>query len=192
MGNYPGVTVEKKEGEVIYKNYEITFVDLPGTYSLSAHSEDEAVVRDFIIKEKPDMVIDIVDASNLERNLYLYTQIQELDVPVILAMNMSDIVEKKGSKINYIELSRLLGKPVIPTVGNKNKGPKELLDTVINLHEKKIKTEKTRVDYGKEVKLEIEKISNLLKKNTGLPGWRTASGPAGPDPSARRNGVSWP
>ncbi len=168
VGNYPGVTVEKK-GKVTYKDYEITFVDLPGTYSLSAHSEDEVVVRDFIIKEKPDLVIDIVDASNLERNLYLYTQIQELEVPVILVMNMSDIVDKKGSKINYIELSRLLGKPVIPTVGNKNKGLKELLDTVINLHEKKIKTEKITVDYGEEMKLEIEKISNLLKKNTGLP-----------------------
>lgn len=134
-------------------------MDLPGTYSLSAHSEDEVVVRDFIIKEKPDMVIHIVDASNLERNLYLYTQLQELEVPVILAMNMSDIVDKKGSRINYIELSRLLGKPVIPTVGNKNKGLKELLDAVINLYEGKVKIEKITVNYGEEDELSLRQAA---------------------------------
>jgi len=169
VGNYPGVTVEKKEGAVVYKDYEITFVDLPGTYSLSAHSEDEIVARDFIIKDKPDMVVHIVDASNLERNLYLYTQLQELEVPVILAMNMCDVVEKRGSKIDYVAISRLLGKPVIPTVGNKNKGMSELLDTVISLHEGKIKIEKINVDYGEEVKLELDKITASFKKMPDLP-----------------------
>ncbi len=170
VGNYPGVTVEKKEGKIVYKDYEITFVDLPGTYSLSANSEDEVVARDFIIKEKPDTVIHIVDASNLERNLYLYTQLQELDVPVILAMNMSDVVEKKGVKLNYAELSRLLGKPVIPTIGSKNKGMEELLNTVINLHEEKVKIEKIAVDYGEEIKLEMDKLSPLLNKEESLLG----------------------
>jgi ferrous iron transport protein B len=168
VGNYPGVTVEKKEGRVIYKDYEITFVDLPGTYSLSANSEDEIVARDFLVKEKPDMVIHIVDASNLERNLYLYTQLQELEIPVILAMNMSDIVEKRGSKINYVGISRLLGKPVIPTVGSKNKGMDELLNTLIDLYNRKINIEKIGVDYGEEIKLELEKLSALLKKEPGL------------------------
>lgn len=105
------------------------------------------------------MVIHIVDASNLERNLYLYTQLQELEVPVILAMNMSDIVDKKGSRINYIELSRLLGKPVIPTVGNKNKGLKELLDAVINLYEGKVKIEKITVNYGEEDELSLRQAA---------------------------------
>ncbi|MDO9464381.1 MAG: ferrous iron transport protein B [bacterium] len=169
VGNYPGVTVEKKEGRVVYKDYEITFVDLPGTYSLSANSEDEIVARDFIIKEKPDMVVHIVDASNLERNLYLYTQLQELEVPIILAMNMSDIVEKRGSKINYVEISRLLGKPVIPAVGSKNKGMNELLNAVVDLREGKSKIEKIGVDYGEEVKLELEKLAAAFKKAPSLP-----------------------
>jgi ferrous iron transport protein B len=115
------------------------------------------------------MVVHIVDASNLERNLYLYTQLQELEVPVILAMNMCDVVEKRGSKIDYVAISRLLGKPVIPTVGNKNKGMGELLDTVISLHEGKIKIEKINVDYGEEVKLELDKITASFKKMSDLP-----------------------
>ncbi len=168
VGNYPGVTVEKKEGQRVYSDYEITFVDLPGTYSLSAYSEDEVVARDFIIKEKPDMVIHIVDASNLERNLYLYTQLQELEVPVILAMNMSDIVDRRGSRIKYTQLSQFLGKPVIPTVGNKGKGMEDLLDAVINLHERRIKVEKIGVDYGEEIKSELDKISELLTKEGGV------------------------
>ena len=169
VGNYPGVTVEKKEGAIVYKDYEITFVDLPGTYSLSAHSEDEIVARDFIIKEKPNMVVHIVDASNLERNLYLYTQLQELEVPIILAMNMSDVVEKRGSKIDYAAISRLLGKQVIPTIGNKNKGMNELLDAVIGLYEGKIKIEKIGVDYGEEVESELDKIMVSFKKVPNLP-----------------------
>ncbi len=169
VGNYPGVTVEKKEGKIVYKDYEITFVDLPGTYSLSAHSEDEVVARDFILKEKPDMVVHIVDASNLERNLYLYTQLQELEVPVILAMNMSDIVEKRGSRIDYAGISRLLGKPVIPTVGSKNKGMDELLNTLIDLYEGKINIEKIGVDYGEEVKSEFDKITAAIKKMPDAP-----------------------
>lgn len=164
VGNYPGVTVEKKEGKRIFSDYEIVFVDLPGTYSLSANSEDEVVARDFIIKEKPDMVIHIVDASNLERNLYLYTQLQELEVPVILAMNMNDIVDSKGTKIDYSALSRLLGKPVIPTVGNKNKGMEDLLNAVIGLHEGKVKIDDITVSYGEDIQLELDKILAHLKK----------------------------
>lgn len=168
VGNYPGVTVEKKEGRRAYSDYEIIFVDLPGTYSLSANSEDEIVARDFIIKEKPDMVVHIVDASNLERNLYLYTQLQELRVPIILAMNMSDIVDGKGSKIRYDVLSALLGKPVIPTVGNKNKGTEELLAAIIALREGKIKENVIEVNYGEEIGQELEKILSLLKKEGRL------------------------
>ncbi|MDD5725217.1 MAG: ferrous iron transport protein B [Candidatus Omnitrophica bacterium] len=167
IGNYPGVTVEKKEGKVVYRDYEIVFVDLPGTYSLSANSEDEIVARDFIINEKPDLVVHVVDSSNLERNLYLYTQLQELEVPVILAMNMSDVVEKRGSSINYPGISRLLGKPVIPTIGSKNKGIDNLLNAVVDLYEGKIESRKIGVDYGEEVNLELGKLEGVFKKMPG-------------------------
>ncbi|MDD5115976.1 MAG: ferrous iron transport protein B [Candidatus Omnitrophica bacterium] len=169
VGNYPGVTVEKKEGRVVYRDYEITLVDLPGTYSLSANSEDEIVARDFIVNKRPDMVVDIIDASNLERNLYLYTQLKELGVPVVLAMNMSDIVEKRGSRIDYRKISGLLGGAVVPTVGNKNKGMKELLDRVVDLYEGKIEAEKVSIDYGEEVNLELGKLSGILGNSCGLP-----------------------
>ncbi|MCD6460738.1 ferrous iron transport protein B [bacterium] len=165
VGNYPGVTVEKKQGDALYKGYSLTVVDLPGTYSLSAHSEDEIVARDFIINEKPDVFIHIVDSSNLERNLYLFTQLSELDVPIVLAMNMSDMAENKGHKIDYDKLSRLLGKPIVPTVGNKNKGMDKLLDMIIGIYEKKIKSEKVTVDYGLELGEEFKKIKKLLKGN---------------------------
>jgi ferrous iron transport protein B len=176
VGNYPGVTVEKKEGRAAYKNYDIVFVDLPGTYSLSASSQDEVVARNYVIVERPDVVIHVVDASNLERNLYLYTQLSELDAPVIVAMNMSDTAEKKGHTINYPELSRLLGKPVVPTVGSKNKGMDVLMDMVVQLHEGTFRAEKSIIDYGEEIETELEKLSKLLKKEEAFlgkyhPGW---------------------
>ncbi|MDD3345653.1 MAG: ferrous iron transport protein B [Candidatus Omnitrophica bacterium] len=169
VGNYPGVTVEKKEGRVVYRDYEITLVDLPGTYSLSANSEDEMVARDFIVNEKPDIVVHIADASNLERNLYLYTQLKELETPVVLAMNMSDIVERRGSHIDYGKISGLLGSPVIPTVGNKNRGMKELLDCIVDFYEGKLEGGKTAIDYGEEIGLELSKLNGLLGRSSGIP-----------------------
>ena len=168
VGNYPGVTVEKKEGSLIYRNYEINVVDLPGTYSLSAYSEDEVVARNFIIQEKPDLVVDIIDASNLERNLYLATQMMELDVPLVFAMNMSDIVEKKGQNIDYEKLSGLLGVAVSPTVGSKNIGTKQLLETIIQVYERRTDVKKVNVGYGPEVREEINRIEGILEKDTGL------------------------
>src|SRR5512133_807494 len=99
-GNWPGKTVEKKEGEIEHGKLKITIVDLPGTYSLTAYSPEEIVARDFIIEERPDVVINVVDATNLERNLYLTVQILELDVPVVMALNMTDALHKEGAKIN--------------------------------------------------------------------------------------------
>ncbi|MCK4822383.1 ferrous iron transporter B, partial [bacterium] len=168
VSNYPGVTVEKKEGKIIYKNYEITVVDLPGTYSLSAYSEDELVARNFIIEDQPDVVVDIIDASNLERNLYLATQLMELKTPLILAMNMSDIVKQRGQNIDYTELSELLGVAIVPTVGNKNAGTKELLETIVEVYEGKVKTKKVHVGYGPEVHEEMDKIEMILLKDKAL------------------------
>jgi len=160
VGNYPGVTVEKKEGELKYKDYDITVVDLPGTYSLTAHSIDEIVARNFVIEEKPDAVIDIIDSSNLERNLYLATQFIELGVPLVLAFNMSDIASKQGLEIDKVKLSELLGAPIVFTVATKKIGINELLDEAINLVEKKTTIRRTTPGYGKEVEEEIRKIED--------------------------------
>jgi ferrous iron transport protein B len=127
VGNWPGKTVEKKEGRLRVNGHEVTIVDLPGAYSLTAYSIEEIIARDFIINERPTAVIAVVDASNLERNLYLVAQLLELERPIILALNMSDLAAEKGLAINAAELSaRLGGIPVIPVVGNRSKGLDEL------------------------------------------------------------------
>jgi ferrous iron transport protein B len=131
-GNWPGKTVEKKEGEIEHSNLKINIVDLPGTYSLTAYSPEEIVARDFIIQEHPDVVINVVDATNLERNLYLTVQILELDVPVVLALNMTDALHKDGAKIDLGQLSQLLGNiPVVSTSANQGKGISDLIATAI-------------------------------------------------------------
>lgn len=162
VGNYPGVTVEKKEGKATFKNYVINFVDLPGTYSLSAYSEDEVVARDFVLNERPDVIVHIVDSSNLERNLYLFTQLLELEMPIVLAMNMSDIVDKKGHKIDYELLSALLGVPIVKTVGSKNVGLDKMLDVIADVYEGKVDCKNIRIDYGEEIEQELGKIVEML------------------------------
>ncbi len=168
VGNYPGVTVEKKEGKVTFQDYEINVVDLPGTYSLSAYSEDEVVARDFIIKEKPDVIVDIVDSSNLERNLYLATQFMELEVPLVLAMNMSDMAQKKGQDVDYAKLSEFLGAAAVATVGNKNIGTRELLETIIKVYEGKIKTKVVPIAYDPEIREELDKLKEIIRKDKAL------------------------
>ena len=129
VGNWPGVTVEKKEGETRIGDRTVTVVDLPGIYSLSPYSMEEIVARDFIIGESPDCVIDIVDATNLERNLYLTVQLLELERPTVLALNFMDEVEKRGDKIDVRRLSRELGVPVIPITARTGEGIEELMHT---------------------------------------------------------------
>jgi len=165
VGNFPGVTVEKREGHFNYRGYRITVIDLPGTYSLSAYSVEEIIARNFIIHEKPDVIIDIIDASNIERNLYLTTQISELGLPLVLALNMSDMAKNSGLMIDYNYLSKLLGLPVIPTVGNKNKGMTELLDAVIDLVENGSELEPATVKYGKEFDKETSQLTELMAKD---------------------------
>jgi ferrous iron transport protein B len=127
-GNWPGKTVEKKEGLIEHDRLKINIVDLPGTYSLTAYSPEEIIARDFIIEQRPDLVINVVDATNLERNLYLTVQILELDVPVVIALNMTDDLQREGAKIDMEQLSQLLGNiPVVPTTANKGKGISELI-----------------------------------------------------------------
>ncbi|HEY5730759.1 MAG TPA: FeoB small GTPase domain-containing protein [Anaerolineales bacterium] len=133
-GNWPGKTVEKKDGEIKHNGRKINIVDLPGTYSLTAYSPEEIIARDYIIEERPDVVINVIDATNLERNLYLTVQILELDVPVILALNMTDDLDKNGAKINIDLLSQLLWDiPVVQTAANKGKGISDLINKAVRL-----------------------------------------------------------
>ncbi len=133
-GNWPGKTVEKKEGEIEHGSLRINIVDLPGTYSLTAYSPEEIIARDFIIEEKPDVVINVVDATNLERNLYLTMQLLELEVPVVLALNMADALHKEGGKINMDQLSQLLGNiPVVQTTANQGRGLPDLVNLAVHI-----------------------------------------------------------
>ena len=136
-GNWPGKTVEKKEGEIEHSGLTVNIVDLPGTYSLTAYSPEEIIARDYIIQERPDVVINVVDATNLERNLYLTVQILELDVPIVLALNMTDDLQKNGAKINTDQLSQLLGNiPVVQTAANKGKGVSDLINKAVHVARK--------------------------------------------------------
>ncbi len=138
-GNWPGKTVEKKEGEIKFGDLNINIVDLPGTYSLTAYSPEEIVARDYIIEEHPDVVINVVDATNLERNLYLTVQILELDVPVVLALNMTDALQSDGAKIDLENLSRLLGEiPVVSTTANRGAGINELISKAVEASGKRV------------------------------------------------------
>jgi ferrous iron transport protein B len=130
VGNYPGVTVEKREGSRLRDGRVYHFVDLPGIYSLTAYSIDEVVARDFILDEKPDLIVDVLDSTNLERNLFLCLQFQELGIPVVGALNMSDEAAAKGIKIDVDALSAVLGIPMVRTVGSKGSGVVDLLDSI--------------------------------------------------------------
>jgi len=165
VGNWPGVTVEKKEGSRSYQGYHIKVVDLPGVYSLTAYSPDEVIARNFIIDEKPSAVVDIVDASNLERNLYLAVQILEMGAPLIIALNMMDIAESRKYRIDVNALSREIGAPVVPMVANRNRGTDELLKEIVKVSEKKTDVASIRIEYGREVENEIAKLEKLISQS---------------------------
>ena len=156
-GNWPGKTVEKAEGFIEQEGIKIRIVDLPGIYSLSTYSEEEIIAREFIAKEKPDLVIDVIDASNLERNLFFLLQLVELEVPVVVALNQYDIVEEQGIEIDDKKLSAFLGLPVVKTIATRNKGLTELFETVKDalLKEEKLTG---HILYGKEVEDRIRKM----------------------------------
>ena len=164
VGNYPGVTVEKKEGKLRHGDYEIHVVDLPGTYSLTACSIDEIVARNFILEEKPDIVVDIIDASNLERNLYLTTQFMELGVPLILVFNMHDVALQQGFAINKDRLAELLGYPIVSTIASKKIGMNELLDAIVKTAERKSSAGSAAVNYGKEIQEELARLEEIILK----------------------------
>lgn len=164
VGNWPGKTVERAEGTLHYKGYKIRIIDLPGTYSLSAFSMEEIVTRDYIAIEKPDLIINVVDASALERNLYLTLQLLELEAPIIIALNQIDLAVKKGIKINVEKLSVALGVPIVPTVAVTGSGIDELLSTVINFIEGKVKINPIKVRYGSEVEKRIQQLQRIIEE----------------------------
>jgi ferrous iron transport protein B len=169
VGNWPGVTVEKKEGLIQHNGHRLRVVDLPGTYSLTAYSVEEIVARRFLVDEKPDVVVDIVDASNLERNLYLATQLIELGVKLILALNMADVAESRGHHIAADRLGTLLGVPVVFTVGTKNQGIKELLDKVVAVAEDRDTVSRhIHIAYGHELEKEIKKIQDVIWQDPSI------------------------
>ncbi|MCD4831846.1 MAG: ferrous iron transport protein B [Anaerohalosphaeraceae bacterium] len=168
VGNYPGVTVEKKTGSCKYKQVEISLIDLPGTYSLTAYSDEEIISRNFIIDEHPDVVVAVVDSSNLERNLYLAVQLIEMNVPLVLAFNMSDLAKRKGLEFDLAKLSNLVGISIVETVGNKSVGINDLLDAILEISKTRQKTSPERINYGKEIEDEIAKIAPLLESEDRL------------------------
>lgn len=167
VGNWPGTTVEKKIGKAKIGEYEVEVLDLPGIYSLTAYSLDELVARNGIVEEKPDVVIDIANAANFERSLYLTISLLEMGVNIIVALNMIDLAEAQGYKIDAEKLSKLLQVPVIPTIAIKGYGLGKLKEAVTrSLKIRKI-PEKI-VDYGNLVEIEIQKIEKLIKRDTEL------------------------
>lgn len=167
VGNWPGKTVEKKEGIFYFNGKKINLVDLPGSYSLTAYTEEEAVTSDFILNEKPDIIIQIIDSQNLERNLFLTVQLIELGAPLIIALNMFDLAEQEGITIDKDKLSVLLNVPVVIIDAKRKKGIDNLLSIAIKDFSPE-STIKIKLSYGKEVNSELEKIKLFLKNKEKL------------------------
>jgi len=167
VANYPGVTVEKKTGSFRLKEDRIELTDLPGTHSLTSYTQEERIARDFLLNEKPAAVVDVVDASNLERNLYLTFQLAEMDIPLVINLNMMDVAEKRGQKIDTQKLSHELGAPVVPTVGNRGKG-REKLKEAIRATAQKGQKAPFRIDYGETLEPVLNSLEKLLSEDPGL------------------------
>jgi len=167
VANYPGVTVDKMTGWYRYNGYRVELVDLPGTYSLSSYSPEERVSRDFILHEKPSVTVNVMDASNLKRCIYLTFQLLEMEIPVVLNLNMMDVVEKRGMTIDMETLSGRLGVPVVPTTMKNGQGKKELQDMIDVVAAVKKKIEPLRIDY-QEMEPVLRKIIDRLATETTL------------------------
>jgi len=173
VANWGGVTVERREGSISHRGYRIRIIDLPGTYSLTSYTIEELVTRDFILNDKPDFIINVADAGNLERNLYLTTQLVNMEAKVILALNMFDEAKARGLQIDAKQLGRLLGMPAIPTIGTRGEGIEEILDTIID--EYTSPDERMRqitIPFGRDIEREIEIIQKLIEEySNGTPAY---------------------
>ncbi len=165
VGNYPGITVEKKEGYFETAQHVLHFVDLPGTYSLTAYSQEELVARNYMIREKPDLVVDVVNSASLERNLYLALQILELGAPLILALNMMDEVRKKGMTLDTLLLEQRMGCRVVETVARQGKGKQELIETIISLRTRKDERRSPlRISYGPDLDPVLNEMAAIIQE----------------------------
>ncbi|MDP1553561.1 MAG: ferrous iron transport protein B [Methanobacteriaceae archaeon] len=165
VGNWPGKTVEKKEGAFRYGDYEIEVVDLPGNYSLSAYSIEEIVSRDYIVDEKPDVIVNVIDAANLERNLYLTVQMMELGANIVLALNMNKFASEKELEIKSNTLYQLLGIPVVKIEASDKTGREDLLNAIVKVS-KKPNDVSNRLNYGKELSEHIQQLQEIVEENT--------------------------
>lgn len=169
VGNYGGVTVDAHKSRFEHKGYTFNITDLPGTYSLTEYSPEEIFVRQHILEKIPDVVINVLDASNLERNLYLTTQLIDMDIKVVVALNMFDELQEKGDKFDFQELGKMLGIPFMPTVGSKGQGVKDLFSKVIQVYEDKDPyVRHVHINYGLDIEMAIDKIQDLIWKNKSL------------------------
>ena len=169
VANYPGVTVEKKTGAYQHRGDRIELVDLPGTYSLTSYTQEERIARDFLLHEKPAVVVNIVDASNLERNLYLTFQLGEMGIPLVIALNMMDVAEKRGFKIDTHGLSRHLKAAVVPTIGNRGKGKKKLKEAIqATYRNMDIDSLSFCLDYGEALEPVLASLEDELKNHPEL------------------------
>lgn len=169
VGNWPGVTVERKEGSTRHKDHTFQVVDLPGIYSLAAYSQEEVVARDFLLNEHVDAIVNIVDASNLERNLYLTTEVLELGIPTIVALNMIDVAENMGQRLDIDRFGSLLGAPIVPAVAAKGEGMSEILDKIIETISERAELGNAASEitqrsarHTPEVEIEVSKLQERL------------------------------
>ncbi len=166
VGNYSGVTVDSKTAKFKFNDYSFNVTDLPGTYSLSAYSPEELYVRKYIFDEVPDIIVNVIDASNLERNLYLTTQLIDMDMKVVVALNMYDELNNKGSRFNYKELASMIGVPFVPTVGSKGKGINELLSKIIDVYnDNEPIVRHIHINYGKSMENAINAIQSKVNQS---------------------------
>ena len=166
VGNYSGVTVDAKVGHFNFEGYHFNLVDLPGTYSLSTYTPEELYVRKYIIEKHPDIIINVIDASNLERNLYLTTQLIDMDVPMIIALNMFDELRESGNQLDMEQLGILLGAPIVPTIGKTGEGVKELFHQIIQIAEGKQKTARhIHINHGVLLEEKIARVEALIRVN---------------------------
>ena len=169
VGNYSGVTVDSKLGVFKHRGYTFNFVDLPGTYSLTEYSPEELYVRKYIFDNHPDVVLNIVDASNLERNLFLTTQLIDMNVPMVMGLNMYDELEKNGDKLDIEALSTMFGFPIIPTVSSKGTGIDKVLDSIIDVYENlNGVTKHIHINYGADLEKSIDLVKAEVKKDNTL------------------------
>lgn len=165
VGNYGGVTIEAKEGVLDRHGYRFNIVDLPGTYSITEYTPEELYVRDHLLINKPDVVVNIVDASNLERNLYLTTQLIDMNIKVVIALNMYDEIEKKGIQLDHKKLGKLIGIPLVPTIASKGKGLDKLFKTIIDVYQDHNKVQRhIHINHGNDIEGYISQLQQELKK----------------------------